>query len=89
MWLGVLGALLWGAAVGIQESTLRATVADLVPSSRRATAYGIFAGVMGAAAFAGVALTGVLYDHSIPALIITVACVQAGAVVLLWTTHRP
>lgn len=27
----VLGALLWGAAVGIQESTLRAVVADLVP----------------------------------------------------------
>jgi len=88
VWLAVLGALLWGAAVGVQESTLRATVADLVPSSRRATAYGIFAGVMGAAAFAGGALTGVLYDHSIPALIITVACVQAGAVVLLYSARR-
>lgn len=28
----VTGILLWGAALGIQESTLRATVADLVPS---------------------------------------------------------
>jgi MFS family permease len=37
-WLAVLGALLWGGAVGIQESTLRATVADLVPTGRRATA---------------------------------------------------
>jgi MFS family permease len=89
VWLAVLGVLLWGAAVGVQESTLRATVADLVPPGRRATAYGIFAGVMGAAAFAGGAMTGVLYDHSIPALIITVAAVQAGALALLWATHRP
>lgn len=37
--LVVVGALLWGAAVGIQESTLRAVVADLAPSPRRATAY--------------------------------------------------
>ena len=48
--LAVVGSLLWGAAVGIQESTLRAVVADLVPSRRRATAYGIFAGVLGVAA---------------------------------------
>jgi MFS family permease len=89
VWLAVLGVLLWGAAVGVQESTLRATVADLVPPGRRATAYGMFAGVMGTAAFAGGALTGVLYDHSIAALVITVAAVQAGALALLWATHRP
>lgn len=89
MWLVVLGTLLWGAAVGIQESTLRATVADLVPPGRRATAYGIFAGVMGGAAFAGGALTGVLYDYSIPALIITVVAVQVGALALLWAARRP
>ncbi|MET7930979.1 MFS transporter [Streptomyces sp. NPDC005349] len=42
--LAVAGSLVWGAAMGIQESTLRATVADLVPSGRRATAYGLAAG---------------------------------------------
>ncbi len=86
LWPAVLGALLWGAVMGIQESTLRATVADLVPTGRRATAYGIFAGVMGGAAFAGGALTGTLYDHSVPALIVTVAAVQAAALVLLWAS---
>jgi MFS family permease len=83
-WPAVAGALAWGAAVGIQESTLRATVADLVPVGRRATAYGLFAGIMGAATLAGGALTGILYDYSIPALVITVAAIQAVALALLW-----
>ncbi|MER7967550.1 MFS transporter [Streptomyces sp. NPDC096080] len=87
VWIVVLGALVWGGAVGVQESTLRATVADLVPAGRRATAYGILAGIMGATALAGGALTGVLYDVSIPALVATVIGIQAAALVLLWATR--
>ncbi|MTD57984.1 MFS transporter [Amycolatopsis pithecellobii] len=86
--LAILGALLWGCAVGVQESTLRAVVADLVPTPRRATAYGIFAGVLGGATLAGGALTGALYDHSIPALIITMVAIQAGAVTLVTRFRR-
>ncbi|WP_432180615.1 MFS transporter [Streptomyces sp. NBC_00063] len=82
----VLGALVWGAATGVQESTLRAVVADLVAPGRRATAYGVFAAVVGVAAFAGGALTGVLYDVSIPLLIVVVAAIQAAAVLLLAVT---
>ncbi|MGW6141214.1 MFS transporter [Streptomyces sp. NPDC055144] len=82
----VLGALVWGAATGVQESTLRAVVADLVAPGRRATAYGVFAAVVGVAAFAGGALTGVLYDTSIPVLIAVVAAIQATAVLLLAVT---
>ncbi|MFF1586712.1 MFS transporter [Streptomyces sp. NPDC058286] len=82
----VLGALVWGAATGVQESTLRAVVADLVAPGRRATAYGVFAAVVGVAAFAGGALTGVLYDISIPVLIAVVAAIQAAAVLLLAVT---
>lgn len=87
LWLAVLGALVWGAAVGVQESTLRATVADLVPGPRRATAYGVFAGVVGAATMAGGALTGALYGYSIPIMIITVAAIQAAALALLATSR--
>ncbi|MGW3571470.1 MFS transporter [Streptomyces sp. NPDC000941] len=82
----VAGSLLWGAALGMQESTLRATVADLVPAGRRATAYGIFAGVLGVASLAGGTLTGALYTVSVPALIIVVAVLQAAALILLATT---
>ncbi len=80
VWLVVAGALLWGGAVGIQESTLRAVVADLVAPPRRATAYGVFAAGLGIATAAGGALTGWLYDKSIPALVITVVIVQVAAI---------
>ncbi|MEW2301452.1 MFS transporter [Streptomyces sp. NPDC006655] len=85
--VAVAGSLVWGAATGIQESTLRATVADLVPSGRRATAYGLFAGVVGAASLAGGALTGGLYGYSIPVLITVVVAIQVLALVLLAVTR--
>ncbi|WP_229899512.1 MFS transporter [Streptomyces capoamus] len=85
--VAVVGALVWGAAVGVQESTLRATVADLVAPGRRATAYGVFAGIMGGAALAGGALAGALYEVSIPLLIVVVVGIQAAALVLLWATR--
>ncbi|MGW2718712.1 MFS transporter [Streptomyces sp. NPDC001492] len=85
--LTVAGALLWGAAMGVQESTLRATVADLVPPGRRATAYGLFAAVMGAATLVGGILAGALYARSIPALIIVTVAVQALALTLLAVTR--
>jgi MFS family permease len=87
IWLVVAGALLWGAAVGIQESTLRAVVADLVAPPRRATAYGVFAAGLGVATAAGGALTGWLYDKSIPALIITVVAIQIAAVGVAAASH--
>jgi MFS family permease len=54
------GLVLWGAATGIQDSTVKAYVADLVPSRRRSTAYGVFAAVQGLGALAGGALAGAL-----------------------------
>ncbi len=92
VWLVVTGALLWGAAVGIQESTLRAVVADLIAPARRATAYGVFAAGLGVATAIGGALTGWLYDTSIPALIVTVAVIQLAAIglaITVLTRRRP
>ena len=85
----VAGVLVWGAAMGVQESTLRATVADLVAPGRRATAYGVFAGVVGGASLAGGALIGGLYSsYSVPVLVGVVAALQAGALVLLAVSRR-
>lgn len=90
-WWVIAGALLWGAAVGIQESTLRAVVADLVVPDRRASAYGLYAAVLGVATAGGGALTGYLYEHTITTLIIVVATVQVLALVFLVVTtlRRP
>jgi MFS family permease len=87
--LVVVGALVWGAAVGIQESTLRAVVADLVAPPRRATAYGAYAAVIGVATAAGGALTGLLYAHSVSLLVAVVIAIQVGAIATLpWVLTR-
>ena len=77
------GVLLWGAAVGVQDSTVKALVADLVPGDRCATAYGVFAAVQGVGALVGGAAAGALYDRSLTALIAAVAASQAMALVVL------
>jgi MFS family permease len=86
--VAILGVVIWGTAMGIQDSTVKALVADLVPSTRRATAYGVFAAVQGAAAIAGGAMAGALYQHSLPILIAVVALIQIGTLVLLLATLR-
>ncbi|SKB65535.1 Sugar phosphate permease [Arthrobacter sp. 49Tsu3.1M3] len=86
--LVVAGVLVWGAATGIQDSTVKALVADLVPQPRQGTAYGVFAAFEGAGALAGGAMYGSLYGAR-PALIAAVAALQATALVLLFVTlHR-
>ncbi|MGN9778119.1 MFS transporter [Micromonospora sp. H33] len=84
----VAGVLVWGAVLGVQESTLKATVADLVGPGRRATAYGVFGAVVGVAAAAGGALTGGLYETSVPLLVAVTATVQAVALGVLVTVLR-
>ena len=64
-----VGVLLWGAATGLQDSTVKALVAQLVPAGRRATGYGMFAAVQGVAAITGGALAGELLTGSLPALL--------------------
>jgi MFS family permease len=77
------GVLLWGAAVGVQDSTVKALVADLVPRERRATAYGSFAAVQGVGALAGGVATGALLQQSTTALVVAVVAIQAVAALVL------
>jgi MFS family permease len=85
--LVLAGVAVWGAATGIQDSTVKALVADLVPEARQGSAYGVFAAFEGAGALAGGALYGGLYDAR-PALIAAVAGLQVAALVLLLLTVR-
>ena len=87
--LVVAGVAIWGFAHGVQDSTIKAAVADLVPAHRRATAYGVFAGIQGALAIVGGAGAGWLYDQSLPALVAVVVVSQLVALALLLTTLRP
>ncbi|HEY2880050.1 MFS transporter [Nocardioides sp.] len=81
--LAVTGVLLWGAATGVQDSTVKALVADLVPAARLATAYGAFAAFQAVAALSGGALAGWLYDGRRDVLVVAIGVAQAVALVLL------
>ena len=86
------GALIWGVALGVHESTMRAAVADLIPSHRRGTGYGTFTAIYGLAWLAGGAITGALYDTSLTGMHLFILTTQAAALLVflpLVTTARP
>jgi MFS family permease len=86
--LVITGIMTWSAVMGIQESVMRAALADLVPVERRGTAYGYFAGFLGGAALIGGVLTGALYQTSLPLLIGVVGAVEFAALMLYLTWSR-
>jgi uncharacterized membrane protein len=68
---------------------MRATITQLAPRERRATAFGIFNAVYGVAWFAGSVMLGVFYDVSISLVVIASTGLQAAALPLLhWLTYR-
>jgi predicted MFS family arabinose efflux permease len=62
--LAIIGILLWGAVLGIHETTMRAAIADLTSLEHRGFAYGIFNAIYGASWLFGGTLMGFLYDVS-------------------------
>lgn len=84
----LVGVGVWGFATGVQDSTVKAHVADLVPGPQRATAYGVFAAVQGLGALAGGALAGALATGQAGTLAWIIAVLQLGAFALLWSTLR-
>jgi MFS family permease len=88
LWPVLAGVVLWGAATGIQDSTVKAYVADLVPSRRRSTAYGVFAAVQGVGALAGGTLAGALATTHVSVLAWCVAGLQVTSLLLLSRSLR-
>jgi MFS family permease len=83
-----LGAVCWGAALGVQQSTVRAGVATLTPEHKRGTAYGIFDSAFGLALLLGSLLLGELYALSITWLVIAAVAFQVAALPLLFVILR-
>ena len=83
-----LGAAFWGAALGVQESTMRAGVATLTPRSLRATAYGVFDACFGLSWLVGSIALAALYSRSSATLVIVAVVFQIAALPLLWLTLR-
>lgn len=79
----VTGAVVWGAGMGVHDSTMRAAVADFVPAHRRGAGYGTFTALYGLAWLGGAATIGYLYEHGTAAATGFVAAVQLVALCLL------
>ncbi|HXT85433.1 MAG TPA: MFS transporter [Verrucomicrobiae bacterium] len=84
----LIGMMCWGAGLGSHQSLLKASIAGLVPSRRRGSAYGIFNTAYGILWFAGSALAGFLYDRSVGAVVVFALAAQVAALPVLFNVRR-
>lgn len=86
--LVLIGMALWGVVMGIQETIMRAAIADLTSVERRGFAYGVFNTALGAGWLLGGALMGLLYELSINYLILFAVVMELISIPLLFVVRR-
>jgi MFS family permease len=84
----LLAAAIWGAAMGLHETTMRAAIADLTPAERRGSAYGIFNSAYGLSLLFGGAIMGWLYELSPAALAPFAILMEAASMPALLLAKR-
>jgi len=87
-WAAALGIALWGAAMAIQETILKAAIAATSPQEGRGFAFGLYHAVAGCALFAGNTLFGVLYPAGYWPLLAFSATAQLAALGVLGVALR-
>lgn len=86
--LVLMGIILWGMVMGIQETIMRAAIADLTSVERRGFAYGVFNTAYGAGWLLGGALMGLLYEPSINYLILFAVVMELISIPLFFLVRR-
>ncbi|MBI4845160.1 MAG: MFS transporter [Candidatus Omnitrophica bacterium] len=86
--LCLAGVIIWGIVMGAHETVMKSAIADLTPLKKRGTGYGIFNTAYGLAIFVSSAITGVLYEYSIPVVIILGIAVEIAAIPLFLIMRR-
>lgn len=84
----VLGMVLWGLGLGVQDSLLKAVLSGVVPAARRGAGFGVFDTSFGIAWFAGSAALGLLYQKSMSGLVLFSVVLQLAALPVLVLAHR-
>jgi predicted MFS family arabinose efflux permease len=84
----ISGIVLWGVGLGALESILKAVVANIIAPEKRATAYGLFNAIFGAAWLVGSALMGFLYDRQIMIMVLFSVAAQVAAAVIFFLVYR-
>ena len=79
----------WATGLGVQDASLRSGIAQVVSMNKRGGAFGSFNGVYGVAWFLGSVVMGLLYDHSITALVVFGMAAQLAAAVWFFGLRKP
>jgi MFS family permease len=74
------GIALWGVGTAVQDALLLALLSGVIARGRRATTFGLYDLILGIAWFAGSAVSGILLDHSVLALVIFSTLLQLLAI---------
>ena len=75
--------IFYGLYYALTEGVLKAWIADLVPSTLRASVFGVFSWIVGMAAFPASLLAGWLWQHHSPAAPFYFAAVLSSLAALL------
>jgi Major Facilitator Superfamily len=86
--LCLVGAIIWGIVMGAHETVMKSAIADLTPLKKRGTGYGIFNAAYGLAIFIGSAITGLLYEYSIPAVIVISIAIEIVAIPVFFIMRK-
>jgi MFS family permease len=79
----------WATGLGAQDASLRGGIAQVVSMNKRGSAFGAFNGVYGVMWFVGSAIMGLLYDHSLVALVVFGIAAQLIAAGMFVWLRRP
>ncbi len=86
--LAIVGMVLWGTGMGIQDSLMSAPITAMVSADGRAFAFGVFNAIYGVCWFVGSSVMGALYDRSVLALVIFSVVVQLASIPALLLAGR-
>ena len=80
---------LWGLGIGAQDACLRSGIAQVVSMNKRGGAFGVYNAIYGVMWFVGSAAMGLLYDHSVTALVVFGVAGQLSAAAMFMCIRRP
>ncbi|HEV3198244.1 MAG TPA: MFS transporter [Bryobacteraceae bacterium] len=79
----------WAVGLGAQDACLRAGISQVVSMNKRGGAFGAFNGIYGVMWFLGSATMGLLYDHSLMAVVVFGVLMQLSAAGMFFWLRRP
>jgi MFS family permease len=86
--LALVGILLWGLGYATQDTLLKALIATVLPEGQRNFAFGLYYAGYGVGWLVGSVATGLLYEHSLTAMVIFAMTAQLAALLVFAMAPR-